>query len=226
MLRLHKALYGLHQAPRAWNAKLDTTLVSLGFTRCSEEHDVYIRGEGRCRLLLGIYVDDLILTGIDTGELRQFKEEMKNSFKMSDLGLLSYYLGIEVQQHPEMITLGQSAYAAKLLEKACLADCNPVHAPMENRLKLSTSSTAPEVDATLYRSFVGSLRYLIHTRPDITFAVEYVSRFMEKPTTEHLNAVKHILRYIAGTLHFGCCYRKNHGDVVVTGYRTLIMSGI
>jgi len=62
VLRLHKALYGLRQAPRAWNSKLDSTLVALGFTRCSEEHGVYVRGEGQHRLLLGVYVDDLILT--------------------------------------------------------------------------------------------------------------------------------------------------------------------
>ena len=106
VLRLHKALYGLHQAPRAWNSKLDSTLATLGFTRCSEEHGVYVCSEGQRRLLLGVYVDDLILTGADSKELTQFEEEMKNTFKMSDLGLLSYYLGIEVQQRPGMITLG------------------------------------------------------------------------------------------------------------------------
>jgi len=97
VLRLHKALYDLHQAPRAWNSKLDCTLAPLGFARCSEEHGVYICGEGQRRLLLGVYVDDLILTGTDSNELTQFKEEMKHQLKMSDLGPLSYYLGIEVQ---------------------------------------------------------------------------------------------------------------------------------
>ena len=132
VLRLHKALYGLRQAPRAWNSKLDATLVTLGFARCAEEHGVYVRSEGQRRLLLGVYVDDLILTGVDSNELTQFKEEMKDRFKMSDLGLLSYYLGIEVQQRPGMITLGQAAYAAKLLEKGGMSDCNPVQAPMDS----------------------------------------------------------------------------------------------
>jgi hypothetical protein len=77
---------------------------------------------------------------------------------------------------------------------------------MEPRLKLSKESKNPPVDVTLYRSIVGSLRYLVHTRPDLPFAVGYVSRFMEAPTTEHMSAVKHILRYISGTLDFGCCY--------------------
>ena len=84
--------------------------------------------------------------------------------------------------------------ASKLLEKAGMGGCNPVHAPMEPRFKLSKCSTAPATDATEYRSIVGSLRYLVHTRPDLTFAVGFVSRFMEAPTLEHLAAVKHILR--------------------------------
>ena len=119
---------------------------------------------------------------------------------MSDLGLLSYYLGIEVRQGPGGIEISQSAYAQKLLEKAGMAGSNPSHSPMEPRFKLSKSSTAPATDSTEYRSIVGSLRLLVHTRPDLTFAVGFVSRFMESPTEEHLAAVKRILRYIAGSI--------------------------
>ena len=94
VLKLHKAMYGLHQAPRAWNAKLDTTLVDMGFRRCNSEHAVYARGSGRELLLLGVYVDDLVITGADATEIDNFKTAMKGKFRMSDLGLLSYYLGI------------------------------------------------------------------------------------------------------------------------------------
>jgi hypothetical protein len=79
---------------------------------------------------------------------------------------------------------------------------------MEPRLKLSKASSAPTVDPTMYRSIVGSLRYLVNTRPDLAYLVGYISRFMEKPTTERLVAVKRVLRYIAGTLHFGCHYKR------------------
>ena len=106
-----------------------------------------------------------------------------------------------------------------------MSDCNPVQAPMETRLKLSKKSTSPAVDSTLYRSLVGSLWYLIHTRPDISFAVGYISRFMENPTTEHMGAVKHVLRYIAGTLHFGCCYRKGDGNFRLTVYNDADLVG-
>ena len=225
VLRLHKALYGLRQAPRAWNAKLDRTLVALGFTRCEEEHGVYTRGTGRGRVLLGVYVDDLILTGADQAEIELFKDEMKRSFKMSDLGKLNYYLGIEVKQQPGKITMSQAAYAAKLLEKAGMASCNAVQVPMEARLKLSKESSNPPVDPTFYRSIVGSLRYLVHTRPDISFAVGYVSRFMANPTTEHLSVVKHLLRYVAGTIHYGLCYSKGDEDIKLKGYSDADMAG-
>lgn len=225
VLKLNKALYGLRQAPRAWNMKLDHTLGNLGFTRCTEEHGIYTRGEGRKRVLLGVYVDDLIITGADQSEVDAFKEEMKHLFKMSDLGRLSYYLGIEVKQKDGRITLAQGAYAAKLLEKAGMSNCNIVHTPMENRLKLSKKTSSPSVDSTYYRSIVGSLRYLVHTRPDICFAVGYVSRFMENPTMEHLSAVKHILRYVAGTLHYGLCYIKGLGEFKLYGYSDADMAG-
>jgi hypothetical protein len=218
VLRLSKALYGLRQAPRAWNAKLDDTLLTLGFQRSPSDHAVYMRHEGDEKLLLGVYVDDLMVTGTSVEAIMHFKDQMQSMFAMSDLGLLSFYLGIEVQQSSHAITLKQAAYAAKLVEKAGLSDCNPVHIPMEPRLKLSKDSQNPAVDKTLYRSIIGGLRYLVQTRPDITFAVGFVSRFMEAPTTEHWAAVKHLVRYIAGTLHFGCRYERSTGELRLIGY--------
>jgi hypothetical protein len=137
-----------------------------------------------------VYVDDLVITSSDKIELKQFLEEMKSTFQMADLGLLHYYLGLEVSQGEAGIWVSQGAYALKILAAANMEDCNLSHTPMESRLKLSKSSTAPLVDATEYRRIVGVLRYLVNTRPDLAYDVGYVSRFMEKPTTEHLLAVK------------------------------------
>jgi hypothetical protein len=225
VLRLDKALYGLRQAPRAWNAKLDRTLAELGFRRSESEHAVYARGRGASRLLVGVYVDDLIITGNDTTEIDYFKEEMKSKFKMSDLGLLCFYLGIEVQQGKDGVKLSQTAYARKILERAGMGSCNPCHVPMEPRLKLSKASTAEPVDATEYRGLVGCMRYLVHTRPNIAYSVGYVSRFMERPTVEHLNAVKRILRYIAGTLDYGCSYKRSRQELKLLGYSDADMGG-
>ncbi|BAF15572.2 Os04g0582400 [Oryza sativa Japonica Group] len=220
-----KALYGLRQAPRAWNSKLEATLLSLGFRRNDCEHAVYVRGNTSARLLVGVYVDDLIITGTKEDEIVRFKGEMKALFKMSDLGLLSFYLGIEVEQVAGSIRLSQAAYARRILERAGMLGCNPSATPMEQRLKLSKTSAAASVNPTWYRGIVGCLRYLVHTRPDIAFSVGYVSRFMEAPTTEHEAAVKRILRYIAGTTEFGCHYHQSSSPVQLVGYSDADMAG-
>jgi hypothetical protein len=109
VLKLHKTLYGLRQAPRAWNAKLNTSLMELGFTRCRTKHVLYTQVKSNSRLVVGVYVDDLLIVGECMKEIDRFKDEMKQSFCMSDLGPLSYYLGIEVKQGWHGVELCQSA---------------------------------------------------------------------------------------------------------------------
>jgi hypothetical protein len=89
---------------------------------------------------------------------------------------------------------------------------------MEERLKLSHDSTTEEVDTTQYRRLVGSIRYLVHTHPDLAFFVGYVSRFMQRPTIEHQQAVKRIIRYVAGTLDHGLYYPRCPGEAHLVGY--------
>jgi hypothetical protein len=226
VLRLKKALHGLKQAPRAWNAKLDATMLALGFQRSNSEHGFYTRSRRESRLIVGVYVDDLIITGYGNDDIMAFKAEMKKVFRMSDLGLLSYYLGIEVHQDDTGITLCQSAYADKLLEHNGMKDCNPALSPMEARLKLSKVSNTPATDATEYRRIIGALRYLIHTRPDLAFSVGYLSRFMEKPHEEHVVAVKRVLRYVAGTRSHGLLYARDKNCALkLTGYSYADMAG-
>ena len=178
---------------------------------------MYRWGSGRSFLLVGVYVDDLIITGAEEREVEAFKAQMK-IFDMSDLGLLSFYLGVEVRQDASGITLRQTHYAKRILELGGMDGCNPAHTPMEERLKLSHHSTAEEVDPTHYRRIIGSLRYLVHTWLDLAFAVRYMSRFMERPTVEHQQAGKHILRYVAGTLDYGLHYAMEPGVVHFVGY--------
>jgi hypothetical protein len=208
MLRLNKALYGLKQAPRAWNAKLNKELIALGFVKSKLKYAVYKRGNKDSLLLVGVYVDDLIISGPSVSDIRQFKLEMKKKFSMSDLGLLSYYMGIEVKQGDEGITLRQSAYAVKILESTGMLNCNPCATPMEARLKLTKRLEDDVVNPTTYRSIIGSLRYIVNTRPDLAYAVGVVSRFMEAPSKDHWAAVKHILRYLKGTIKYGCKYER------------------
>jgi hypothetical protein len=186
---------------------------------------VYTQGIGNRRLNIGVYVDDLIITGGNSSEVKQFKLQMQDKFQMTDLGKLRFYLGLEVEQRSNGTMVSQGAYALKILEATALAGCNLSHTPMEQRLKLSKSSTAPAIDPTEYWRIVGALRYLVNTRPDLAYAVGYVSRFMEKPTVEHLLAVKRVLRYVTGTVHQRCFYRRKGEKLKLTGYSDSDLSG-
>lgn len=200
--------------------------MTLGFERSKIEHAVYRREKGGTFLLVGVYVDDLIITGSSVDDITEFKDQMMSMFSMSDLGLLSYYLGIEVKQAAGMITLCQCSYACKVLKSAGMAGCNLCLTPMENRLKMTKKDNSAAVDATEYRSVVGSLRYLVNTRPDIAYAVGIVSHYMEAPTSQHMAAVKHILRYVSGTVGYGCCYKWHDAlEPELVGYSDSDLAG-
>jgi hypothetical protein len=218
VLKLRKALYGLKQAPRAWNVKLDGSLRKLGFKKCVSEPAVYTRGEGLSALILGVYVDDLIITGGDPREIGVFKVQMTLEFEMSDLGKLSFYLGIEVEQQQDYITIRQTGYAKKILEQFGMSECNVTKFPMDPGAKLDADKQGERIDATRYRRIIGCLRYLLHTRPDMSYSVGVASRFMEKPTVKHLNAVKQIMRYLKGTLNYGLMYTQEMKPELLVGY--------
>ncbi|XP_042404662.1 uncharacterized mitochondrial protein AtMg00810-like [Zingiber officinale] len=215
--RLFKALYGLRQAPRAWNMRLNRSLVELDFKKYIQEHAVYTRGEGEASILVGVYVDDLIVTGGSTEKINKFKQQMMTEFEMSDLGL-SYYLGIEVEQQKSRISLRQSAYAKKILSQFKMADCNATKHPMEPKTQLHKDLEGTPVDTTEYRCIVGCLRYLLHTWPDLSYSVGMESRYMERPTIMHHRVVKQILRYLKGTIYFGLVYIKGPQEIDIFGY--------
>jgi hypothetical protein len=193
-------------------------LKGMGFGQSPHEAAIYRWGNGGNTLLVGVYVDDLVITGTKDAEVATFKEEMKATFQMSDMGLLSFYLGIKVHQGDSGIMLQQTAYVERVVELAGLTDCNPPLTPMEERLKLSCDSMTDEVDATQYRRLMGSLHYLIHTQSDLAFSVGYVSRFMQRPTMEHQQAVKRNICYVAGTLDHGLYYSRCPGEAHLIGY--------
>ncbi|GJS96809.1 zinc finger, CCHC-type containing protein [Tanacetum coccineum] len=155
--KLTKALYGLRQAPRAWNVKLDQTLKSLDFKKCNLEQAVYTKRSKNSTLIVGVYVDDLIITGTPKKELEVFKSQMEEKFEMSDLGLLAYYLGIEVTQTGGEITIKQTGYINKILKETSMMDSNDAKIPMDPGTKLVKAEDGNSVDATYYRSLIGSL---------------------------------------------------------------------
>ena len=113
--RLKKSLYGLKQAPRAWYAKMDNFLLESGFSRCHSDNTVYTKTVGNSLIILVLYVDDLILTGSDPILINHVKSSLKKKFEMTDLGHLHYFLGLQVLQSKEGISLSQSKYACDIL---------------------------------------------------------------------------------------------------------------
>ncbi|GJY77949.1 ribonuclease H-like domain, reverse transcriptase, RNA-dependent DNA polymerase [Tanacetum coccineum] len=212
--RLIKALYGLRQAPRAWNIKLDNTLKSLDFKKCALEQAIYTKTSKDSTLLIGVYVDDLIITGTPKKEIDKFKAQMEEKFEMSDLGLLAYYLGIEVTQTEGDISIRQSAYAIKILKEAGMIDCNETLIPMDPGTRLTKITEGTMVNSTEYRSLIGCLRYLLHTRPDLSYSVGLLSRFMQEPREQHMKAIRQVLRYVKGTKDYGITYKHNGGNKI------------
>nr|GEZ82661.1 zinc finger, CCHC-type [Tanacetum cinerariifolium] len=215
--KLIKALYGLRQAPRAWNVKLDQTLKSLDFKKRNLEQAIYTKRSKTSTLIVGVYVDDLIITGTPRKEIDVFKSHMKEKFEMSDLGLLAYYLGIEVTQTGGGITIKQTGYITKILKETSMMDSNDAKIPLDPGTKLVKAEDGNPFDATYYRSLIESLRYLLHTRPDLSYSVGLLSRFMQDPKDHHLKAVKQVIRYIKGTKEHGIIYNKE-GGCKITGY--------
>ncbi|KAG6510578.1 hypothetical protein ZIOFF_028603 [Zingiber officinale] len=154
------------------------------------------------------YQDDLIFTGTDDFLFQEFKKSMMVEFEMSDLGMMHYFLGMEVVQSTKGIFISQKKYVQEILDRFQMKDCNPVSTPTEFGLKLNKDHEGKKVDSTIYKQIVGSLMYLTATRPDIMYSVSLISRYMENPTEIHLLAAKRILRYLQGTKDFGLFYKK------------------
>jgi hypothetical protein len=214
--RLKKSLYGLKQAPRAWYNKIDTYLIKSGFRRSQNEPTIYtkIDQEGKI-LIFCLYVDNTIYNG--NLDLTNFKHAMQYEFEMTNIGIMIYFLGIEVNQSTKGIFVCQQNYATYIINIFCMEDYNLAETPISLGTKLSKKDEVPIVDSTLYKSLVESLLYLKTTRPDIMYATMFISRFMESPKDSHWKMTKMILRYVVGTLNYGLCYTQ-YEDNHLYGY--------
>lgn len=215
--RLKKALYGLKQAPRAWYGQIDGYFIKKSFHRCKSEPTLYIKTEGTSIIIVSLYVDDLIFMGNDHKMLQDFKADMMKTYEMNDLGLMHYFLGIEMSQNDKGIFICQKKYVESILKKFNMDKCNSVTTPLVVNEKLMKDDGSVKVNESLYRSVIGSLLYLSSTRPEIIFAASLLSRFMHCPNQTHLRAAKRVLRYIRGTSDFGILYYPI-ADAKLIGY--------
>jgi hypothetical protein len=230
--RLKKSMYGLKQAPCAWYEKIDGYLMSLGFNKNVVDLNLYYNIVGdECLILvlyynknvvdpnlyysivgdecliLVLYVDDLFLTSSES-LIVECKCALASEFRMKDLGMMHYFLGLEVWQRTNEILLSQEKYTMEILKKFGMTDCKPMPTPMVMNLKKlsKNSSASAEIDPHLYRQLIGSLMYMVNTRPDICYVVSVLGQFMNQPRQTHWIAGKRVLRYLRGTIGYGLRY--------------------
>jgi len=169
--------------------------MKLGFTRSEADPNLYFKVEDDKPFILVLYVDDLFLTGANP-LIHKCKRELASEFEMKDLGLMHYFLGLEVSQKPREIFLSQGKYVVKILQRFGMVHCKPVTSPMELDFKKLSSSTVGPVlqNATEYCQLIGVLMFLVNSRLDICFAVNTLSQHMVEPHHTHWIGAKNLLR--------------------------------
>ncbi|GJY43134.1 reverse transcriptase domain-containing protein [Tanacetum coccineum] len=204
--KIEKALYSLHQAPKAWYETLSTDLLENGFRRCTIDKTLFIKKDRSDILLVQVYVDDIIFGSTKKSLCVEFEQMMHKRFQMSSMGELTFFLGLQVQQKEDGIFISQDKYVADILKKFDFVTVKTASTPMEPNKALVKDEEAEDVDVHLYRSMIGSLMYLTASRPDITFVVCACARFQVTPKISHLHAVKRIFRYLKGQPKLGLWY--------------------
>jgi hypothetical protein len=229
VLKLRKALYGIKQAPKAWNDNIDAFLRSLGFVPCIKDPCIYVkRSKANRSIMLGLYVDDIMsmYDKRDSVEYLQYKRQLMSKYEVSDLGRVNHILSMRVVMEKDKLCIDQHAYVIEKMNEFNMHECAVMDTP-ESGGKLVEATDEERLidrDVSALRSIIGSLQYAsVCTRPDITHAVNKVARFMAKGSKQHLVAAKRILRYLQGTQHLGLVYQKdasmkNDGALTVTGY--------
>jgi hypothetical protein len=213
--RLRKTLYGLKQAPRAWNETFNDYVKSLGFKNSETDKCLYVNEKGSYKLYLLLYVDDIIIAGDDMKKIQDVKLTLSSRFHMKDLGELQSFLGINITRTNDKLYINQALYAQKLLKRFGMEDCKSAKTPME--IKPPEDEAVEIIDKLKpYRELVGCLMYLmLTTRPDLSTAVNYFSRYQSNATEAHWKGLKRILRYVRGTTELGLLYCKGGKDALI-----------
>lgn len=210
--KLHKSLYGLKQSGRNWNLMLHTYLSENGFEQNPADHCVYMREKHDGKVILLIWVDDLIIAASNEDVLKSVKRMLAERFKMKDLGRLNHFLGIDFNQTEGQVKMSQKRYVNKILERFEMQDCKPRETPCEPKLEYSEDANKMK-EPRKYREAVGSLIYLSTcTRPDLSFVVSKLSQHFAEPTEEHWSTVKHVFRYLKGTTEKELCFKGSNTE--------------
>jgi len=215
VLHLKKSIYGLKQSPRLWHKKLDSVLVNLGFKKIKSDASVWVYNKNEIRIIVPVFVDDMTLVSKSKQKIQELKEELKKHFKLRDLGPTEFLLGVKIERDRSHHTLhlSQHQYILDILSRFGFESCSPVSTPLNPGVKLTqeqaprTPSEVEEMHSVPYSHAVGSLMYLaVSTHPDIAYVVGVLSRFSANPGLQHWAAVKHLFRYLKGTLDYKLTY--------------------
>ena len=152
----------------------------MGFTKSKTDSNLHYKVEEWNPVILLLYVDDLFVTGVD-GLIVDTKRKLVADFEMKDLGMMHYFLGMEVWKNANGISLGQGKYVLEILKRFGMMDCKAIATPMASNLKLLCDASSESVDATIYRQMIRSLMYPTNTKPDICFAVNTLCQFLMDP---------------------------------------------
>jgi hypothetical protein len=220
--RLHKALYGLRQAPRAWHLKLKDVLEELGYKASDADPGLYVQINKEHNVYVLVYVDDILVIAKDQTTANKVKTALMSVFDTRDLGDATYFLGMELVRNRQERTLKivQRRMTEELVSKYGLKDGKIKAVPMSSSTKLTKTIEGKELDKSTYAysELVGSLLYLaVCTRPDIAYAVGALARYMAAPSMEHWTAAKAVVRYLAGTVNYGIVFGRG-GTSEMTGY--------
>nr|GFA58533.1 hypothetical protein [Tanacetum cinerariifolium] len=215
--KLKKALYGLKQAPHAWYDMLSSFLIYQDFSKGLVDPTLFIRRNGNDLLLVQIYVDDIIFAASTPELCDLFAKITCSKFKMSMMGKISFFLGLQISQSPRGIFINQSKYALELLKKYGFESCDPMDTSMVEKSELDEDTKGKAVDSSHYHGMIGTLLYLTSSRPDLQFSICMCARYQARPTEKHLHAVKRIFRYLRRTVNQGLWYLKYY-SVALTAF--------
>nr|GEW47061.1 retrovirus-related Pol polyprotein from transposon TNT 1-94 [Tanacetum cinerariifolium] len=222
--KLKKALYGLKQAPRVWYDMLSSFLISQDFSKGSVDPTLFIYRDEKELLLVQIYVDDIIFAASTPELCDLFSKIMCSKFKMSIMGKISFFLGLQISQSLRGIFINQSKYALEYLKKYGFDYCDIVDTPIVEKSKLDDDKEGKIIDPSHYRGMIGTLLYLTASRPDLQFAIYMCSWYQARPTEKHLHAVKKIFRYLRGTVNRGLWYPKD-SSIALTAFADVDHAG-
>ncbi|GAB2285911.1 hypothetical protein Dimus_039730 [Dionaea muscipula] len=215
--KLKKSLYGLKQAPRQWYKRFDSFVSNIGFVRSKYDVCMYFAHLDTIPIFLLLYVDDMLLISKSMPLILDLKSKLSSEFDMKDLGIAKKILGMEIVRNRSKheIRLHQTSYLEKVCIKFDMLNCKPVHIPLAAHFILSKAQSPKnesekiKMESVPYLNAIGSVMYaMVSTRPDLSFSISLLSRFMSNPGCEHWTALKWLLRYLNSSVNIGLQFGK------------------